>query len=184
MRVKDVIALAAANLGRDDLQSAVYDIAGEPEGDWAALLRCYNLVENEIALDYYPLKTEETFETEDGTVNFARFSYAPVCITSVADERGEAAFELFPARLRVKEGAGKRVTVRYTYSPAQKKWNDDSEYSGKISARLMSFGVASEFCLTGGLYQEAAMWDKKYRDALKAANIVRKKLAVRSRRWV
>lgn len=183
MRVKDVIALAAANLGREDLEAAAYDLAGEPEGETAALLRCYNLVENEIALDYYPLNEEETFAPEEGTVSYSRFSYAPVCVKAVTGERGEVKYELFPSYLRLKEPA-ETVTVRYTYSPAQKQWNDESSFAGKISARLMSFGVASEFCLTSGRYSEAATWEKKYREALQAANIVRRKLAIRSRRWV
>lgn len=184
MKVKDILALAAANLGRDDLEAAVFDLSGEPQGELAELLRCYNLVENEIALDYFPLRAEESFEPTDGAVLYAQFSYAPVGVTKVVGARGDVPFELLPACLRLTGAAEGRVTVRYTYSPAQKEWNDDSEFSGKISARLMSFGVAGEFCLSHGQYQEAAMWDKKYRDALKAANVLRKKLAIRSRRWV
>ena len=46
MTVKEVIALAAENLGREDLSAAVASAEGEPEGELKSLLRCYNLIEN------------------------------------------------------------------------------------------------------------------------------------------
>ncbi len=54
MKVKEVIALAAENLGREDLSSELETLDGAPEGELKSLLRCYNLVENEVALDYFP----------------------------------------------------------------------------------------------------------------------------------
>lgn len=186
MKVKDVLALAAANLGREDLEAAVRDHTGEPAGELASLLRCYNLVENEIALDYYPLKAEESFTPGgDGRISYSSFAYAPVSVTGVTGTCGPVRYETFPSYLKLPDAReGESVTVSYTYSPAQKEWEDDSAFSEKISARLLSFGVACEFCLSRGQFSEAAMWDNKYREALKAANIIRKKLAVRSRRWV
>lgn len=180
MKVKEVLALAASTLGRDDLCAAV-SCAREPEGDTAALLRCYNLVENEIALDYFPLKNEESFSSDRGEIAYTQFAYAPVAVCSVKRDGASVPFEQFPAYLKTVQG---KVNVTYSYTPAQRGLEDESSFSDKISARLLSLGVATEFCLSRGQYSEAAMWEKKYRDALRAANIVRRKLAVRSRRWV
>ena len=76
MLVKEIAALAAANMGRDDLIAAIRSLAGEPTGELDSLLRCYNLVENEIALDYFPLRKEEAFAVTDGKIAYAQFSFA------------------------------------------------------------------------------------------------------------
>lgn len=187
MEVKCVLSLAAANLGREDLVAAVNDCAGEPFGEVASLLRCYNLVENEVALDYFPLKREERVCVRGGVVPFSRLSLSPVQIISVKDELNTPlSFELRPARILIPDAPGgeKRVNVLYTYSPKAKRFRERSEFGGKISARLLSYGVACEFCLTNGQFAEAAVWEKRFRDALRAANVLRRPLSVRSRRWV
>lgn len=182
MKVRDVMALAAANLGREDLVALVNGCGGEAE-ELSALLRCYNLIENEVALDYFPLQGQDDVGIIDGTVSYASLSHAPVTILSVTAGGRALAFEALPAQLCVASPRCGRATVRYTYSPAEKEIGDDCEFSAKISARLLSFGIACEFCLSRGQFSEAATWEKKYRDALLAANICRKRLSVRSRRW-
>lgn len=187
MKVRNVISLAAANLGRKDLVASVEDCAAEPFGELASLLRCYNLVENEVALDYFPLETEETFAVADigqgGILPFKAFAYAPVEVLSVKGESGlPLSHKSRPTGLIMPQNAT-RVHILYTYSPKEKEWGDDAEVSPQVSERLLSFGVCCEYCLTNGQYAEAAAWEKKYREALRAANTGHKKLAVRSRRW-
>ena len=185
MTVKSILSLAAANLGRGDLVAAVNDCAQEPCGEVASLLRCYNLVENEIALDYFPLKTEESILSGGGVVPYARLQHAPVTILSVTGENGIAQdFEVRPAQIVLMGDQNRQINIVYTYSPAEKRFTDDCELGGNISARLLSFGVACEFCLSNGQFAEAATWEKKYREALRAANSRRRPLSVRSRRWV
>ncbi len=188
MKVRNVISLAAANLGREDLVARVEDCAAEPFGELASLLRCYNLVENEVALDYFPLKTEENFAAEQfasaGVLPYREFSFAPVEILSVKGESGlPLSYTGSPAELLFPKNA-RRLHISYTYSPKEKEWGDDVEVSAQVSARLLSYGVCCEFCLANGQYGEAATWEKKFRDALRAANVRHKKLTVRSRRWI
>ena len=183
VKVKEIAALAAANLGREDLQRQAETLAGKPEGELASLLRCYNLVENEIALDYYPLKREESFLPVSGRIAYTRFSRAPVRIISAKDRDGKPlSFTVYADGLELSPPAA-QAAVTYAYAPAEKAWEDDSEFSGIISARLLSFGVACEFCLSRGQVSEAALWEKRYRDALRAAGYPRGGLRVRSRRW-
>ena len=86
---------------------------------------------------------------------------------------------LFLPRLK----AGKAV-VRYCYSPARKAIGDEGEFGGRVTARLLSFGVAREFCLSRGMFEEAKLWDGRYQDAVRAAALPRRALAMRARRWV
>lgn len=181
MQVKDIVKRAAKNLGREDLFD-VLDADGTA-GEAGALIDCYNLVENEIALEYLPLKAEETFTPAEGGVVYTRFSHAPINVIKVLDERGTRVdFTLFPALLRLPEGVG-TVRVQYAYAPAKKGLSDESEFTEKISERLLSYGVASEFCLMRGQYSEAAVWERKYREALRAACSSSGTLRIRARRW-
>ena len=60
---------------------------------------------------------------------------------------------------------------------------DDSDFSGGVSARLMSYGVASEYSLAVGAFEEAALWDKKYKDAISMLYKRGKGGRMPSRRW-
>ncbi|MGN1077385.1 MAG: hypothetical protein ACI4ST_02620, partial [Candidatus Gallimonas sp.] len=75
------------------------------------------------------------------------------------------------------------LDIEYCYEPEAKFLPGDCEFKKGISARLMSFGVACEYCLSQGKYDEAAVWEEKFRDALRAAGLLRRTLAMRSRRW-
>lgn len=184
MTVKEVVRLAAEMLGRQDLSETIDALEDEPEGEVKLLVRCFQLVENEVALDYFPLKKEEPFAPAEHKVNYTRFSSAPVDVLKVTDGNGKAAeFQIRPTHVYL-PGEYDVVSVTYSYAPAQKTIEDTSDFSGKISARLLAYGVASEFSLACARYQEAAMWEKRFRDALKYANLCRRKLSMRSRRWV
>jgi hypothetical protein len=182
MTVKEVVKLAAEALDREDL-SAEADAAGDLSGELKSLVRCYNLVENEIALDHLPLRSEEILYARADEIPYTDFSRAPVRVLRVRDGAGrDLSFQTFPDRLKLRDPCA-QAAVTYSYAPPQKGLGDRSEFSGRVSARMMSLGVACEFCLTNGRYQEAALWEKRFHDALRAASVLRRKLCIRSRRW-
>lgn len=191
MLIRDVLILAAESLGRTDLSASIrsaYSAAVSsgtvPAGETAVLLRCYRLVENEVALDHLPLKAEERMTPSEGYLAFTDFSYPPVDVIEVCDPSGRnTEFEVFPARLRLKEPTGS-VVVKYTYAPEEPTIDGETAFSDKVSARLLAFGVVREYLLSAGRYAEAAVWDTKYIEALRAAGLSRRKLCVRARRWV
>ncbi len=182
MKVRDMVKRAAECLGREDLICAADDVADAPAGELAALMRCYNLVENEIALDYFPLRREEAFAPNGDRVLFSAFSEAPVRIHRVTAAGVPVRYVCDDEGITLSRPHDE-VRVLYSYSPAEKGWEDDIALHGRISPRLIAFGMAAEFCTACGMYSEAAMWDKKYRDALLSANVVRRRLAMRPRRW-
>ncbi len=186
MLIKDVLVLAAEELGRADLAAAAeeaYAQAAELSGEAATLLRCYHLAENEVALDHFPLKETETFLPADGAVLFTRFSRAPADVLDVRTAGGaRVAFKVYPARLVLPAGTGE-VRVTYSYIPARQGVTGESAFGGKISARLLAYGTASQFLLAGGRFEEAALFDEKFRAAVRAAGLARRKLWVRARRW-
>ena len=183
MTVKEIIIAAAAELGfGDEVRAYIDGTADEGKTKTENLLRCFNLVENEVALDYLPLYAEEELETETGAVEYETLERPVVQVLAVEDEWGNSVkFKLFPKYLKTQAG---KIKLRYTYMPAEKGLDEDSDFTLQASVRLFSYGVAAEYALANGLFEEAAVWDKKYKDAIAAAYRLRSAKKIRSRRWV
>ena len=181
MTVKEVVLMAAEEL-RISTEVAEYfsgtSTVGQAKAD--LLLTCYNLVENELALDYFSLSKEETL-VSTGQVAFSKLKNAPLQILKVTDIYGQdLEYALYANYIDVQMGA---VKITYIYAPNAKKIGENSEFSANVSARLMSFGIASEYCMATGAFEEAALWDKKYKDAIAAINQSTKGGRMTSRRW-
>ncbi len=178
MTVREVLLLSASFLDDKELAAALSgsSVTGEAE----TLLNCFNVIENEIALDDYPLKMTETLSFENGLLPYPKFAKTPIDVLSVKSGDVRVHFTLTPAGVRCDCAEGE---VTYTYAPTAKTISGTSEHGGKISARLMALGVASEYCFVKGRTDEGKIWGVKYREALKSAGILRHPLCVRSRRW-
>ena len=181
--VKDAIVLTAELL---EIQERVNDsINGSNsigDGDVENLLRCFNLIENELALDYLPLYQEEEIDTKTGAVYFSELRSSPVRIMRVEDEWGNSCpFKLFPDYLKTQAG---KIVVRYSYLPKEKTINEQSDFVLQVSTRLFAYGMASEYTLSCGRFEEAVIWDKKYKDAISATYKSNPSRKIKARRWV
>lgn len=190
MTVKEVITLAAGCLSREDLIPAFDknegELSKEEKLELDSLIRCFNFVENEVALDYCALKKEEVVEVTENKIFYTEFSSAPFNIRKVICGGDLARFSAYPAYILLSDGWQGSALVVYDYIPSTKtSLNEESEFGDRgISARLLAYGVAAQYCIVNGETGHAATWDKKFRDALRAKNMLRRTLSVRSRRWV
>ena len=182
MTVKEIILAAAGELGLTEKVQAYLDGASENgKAETEKLLHCFNLVENELALDYLPLYAEEEIETLSGAVYYSEFSKRVVRILRVIGESGNAvSFKLFPEFLKTQGG---KIIVAYTYAPSEKGLDGESDYILQASVRLFAYGIAAEYSLAIGAFDDAAVWDKKYKDAIAAAYRSRPSRKMRARRW-
>ena len=73
MLVKECMELAAVRLGVEDSLQAYYDNCNtlEDAKKVELMLTCFNIVENELALDYFPLLAEDTLTSEGGVIEFS-----------------------------------------------------------------------------------------------------------------
>lgn len=183
--VKEAIKLTAELLEMQEGVDAYFaDAEANPQGkaETENLLRCFNLVENELALDYFPLTTEACVETQTGAVYFDELPLAPVRITKVCDAWGnECAYKLFPDYIKTQAG---KITVQYSYLPTNKGLDESTDFSLFVSARLFAYGMASEYALSCGRFEEASVWDKKYKDAICAVYRAKPCKKISARRWV
>ena len=182
MTVKEILLASAGLLGKGDEVKAYLDGTSlDAQADVENLLRCFQLVENELALDYLPLHAEEEIQTQTGAIFFDEFTRAPVRILRVCDEGGKSCtFKLFPEYVKTQSG---KVKVTYTYAPNEKTLDGESDYKAQASVRLFAYGIAAEYALASGMFEDASVWDKKYKDAIEAAYRSTPSRVMRSRRW-
>ncbi|MBQ7770475.1 MAG: hypothetical protein IJ373_04740 [Clostridia bacterium] len=184
MTVKECMQLAAAHLGMEETVETYFNGTGTVDDNKKCelLLTCYNIVENELALDYFPLIAEDTIDSEGGVINFTSLKKDAVRITKVTDEwENSVPFQIFPSYLKTQPG---KVLVRYTYAPVKKTSTSASDFSSHVSARLISYGIAAEYTMATGFFEDASVWDKKYKESIRAAYRLQKCERIRSRRWV
>ena len=183
MTVKECVRLAAVNLGIAEEVNAFLNGENSQSGQKKTelLLSCFNTVENELALDYLPLIAEDTVSSDTGVVQYGALENSVVRVIAVFDQWGEAVkFNLFPAYLKTQPG---QVKIRYAYTPVKKDIDGVSDYETRVSARLVAYGMAEEYALTTGLFEEGAVWNRKYKEAIEAAYATQPCARIRSRRW-
>lgn len=183
MEVSKILYAAAKMLGINaEVQSYFEDDICDCEREALALLQCYNLVETELALDYFPLKAEDTLLAFTGQLDFDTFTHAPVRILGLKDDEGkDVEYELFPTYLKTKEGV---LTVTYTYTPNEKGVDDVCECGSSASEPMFLYGTLAHYALTQGMYEEAVAWEKKYKKAIEDAFSMQTCKRLKSRRWV
>ena len=183
MTVKECILAAAAKVGvLDEVQKYFNGIDSTGENTASVLRQCFNLVQNELALDYLPIIREDETYTQTGVIPFSLLSKEPVKILDVTDGKGESVeYTMFPEYVKSQPG---KLKIVYTYVPDDKDFEQVAEASQQASTRLFAYGMAAEYCLANGLFEEANIWDKKYRDSIRAAYRLKSCKVIQSRRWV
>lgn len=124
----------------------------EVNGTKEDLLACFNVVENELALDYLPLYA--THVCNSNIVNYAEFEYNPVRIVGC-----NCKFKIYPTHIEAKETI---TNIQYAYTPNNKELYDECSYS-KDFLKCLAYGTISEYLTTQGFYEEAVLWNKKYK---------------------
>ena len=186
MLVSDVIKTAFEFMGREDAAAAIADGTYAQDGELSRMaecaLHCYNAVEDELARGFFPLVKEEELTAEGGRIYYSSFAGTPVKILAVISDKGQVGCRICPKYIEVKDGT---YTVRYTCCPAKKQLDSPSDYSGyPVGERLMAYGVAAEFCLIYGNFEESECWENRYRDEIERLRPHEHPRDIRARRWV
>ena len=183
MTVKEIIYLAATELGiKTEVESHIEKNATNGAKNAQLLLHCYNTVERELGLDYFPLNATESLYTSTGKIMFFSFSKAVTQIVKIQKENGEEqACEMFAGYLLTDPGT---LHIFYRYAPEEKGFSDSSDVNVVVSKNMLTYGVVAAFALASGRYQEWEIWDQKYKESIKAAYQMQSANRMQSRRWV
>ena len=187
MTVKDIIKTVALLLNRKDILE--YLNSGATENylkvleDVNALVDCYNIVSEEIASTYYKFKAVETLSPQNGVVKCSEFTNNPLAIISVKGLNEKTiSYKILPSEILTDE---KTVVVEYYYVPSKKTLDDISDFTAtSIKNRILAYGVATEFLLIDGAFEESSVWHEKFINSLKVVLINDKRKRIKGRIWL
>jgi hypothetical protein len=120
MEIVNIIKNACVFLQKDELEE-VTELGGTgsstatQQKELNLLLRCLNLVYNEIASDYVPLINTETITSTNGEVLFSSLSKKILDIKRIEDKYGlRVNYKLYPDRILTIDG---EIKITYAYEP-------------------------------------------------------------------
>ena len=143
-----------------------------------------NLVINELACTYFPMVIEEQVSFSNGKAFYKDFSKKVVKILGVNDQYGCSLEFIDKAEyLYIPSTINQTLTVKYQYSPDNYTIMDVVGYSERaISARLIAYGVASEYYIIQSDFEQAVMYHKRYLDEISLLTLP-KNSKIKQRSW-
>lgn len=186
MNVKDVVKYSATFLGRESVIKYLNGENTDADDNVLATVdtftRCVNLVVNELAASYLPMTKKRIFKTDNGRIYYKDFSETVLEIIGVYDDcENEIPFTQSAEYV---ETVYSEYAVEYAYLPPNYGLTDEIGYKENVvSARIIAYGVAAEFCITERAFDESVMWRKRFTDALSKI-IPLKNKRLRARRFI
>lgn len=187
MKVKDILLLTATILNRKDLVSFynlnVSDDYLKSQEDSDILLSSYNILMEEIASETLKLTHLEKLQVDNGVLSYSKFKYNPISIISVKNnENQDVNCKILPTEIKLNEN---EVFCEYSYIPSLKGLEDDCEIVGTfIPKTTVAYGIATEFCLIKGMFEEAGVWHQKYVNGLNRLIKPKKCKKLKVRKWL
>ena len=184
MKVKDIITLASDFCHEDELASSLRAEGGTLSTDGQAkadsLVRCFNLVYEEVSSSYLPIVKIEKVQTSDGKVMFSSLSQKVVDVIEVRNGHGrKIKFRKFDSYIFA---LADTVEVYYKTLPATLALT--GEFSSLLPERVFAYGVAREYFYLTGMDDEAEIYDNRFKDSLLVLLGKNKEVVMPARGWI
>lgn len=183
MKVGKILSLAATLAFKDQLSKDFIscDVDYDDE-DVKKLFLAYNLVIGELTEEIQPLYDEVDLYSPDKKFPYSAF---PKKVKQIIRAESNGKEIPFKQRLTFVE-TGEQVTrFLYDYAPiSASSANDDCCYDEKVfSERVLAKGVASEYLITIGMFEEAVVIRKAFEDAVTKFVLKKKREKLKKRTW-
>lgn len=187
MKVLNIIKLVCDFVGERELFGklssstlSLEELSEKEQQKIDRMLRCFNLVNQEIASEYAPLLQKE--EVCGSIINFSTLSKKVISVFEVKNRFGfSLSFRQFQNHIEVK---GNAKTVLYSYFPDELLLKDEFEGSAAISERVYAYGTASEYLLLEGVGEDAQIWENRYKESLFVLTRKKGEHILPRRRWL
>ncbi len=182
MQLKEAIRICLTYLGDEDA-SVNAQTAQHPK--LKLLVKCANLVIQEIAAEYAPLLEEERVDVDDGKIFLENLLHKSAQIRKVvdADSGLESNFYLTPTHCAVANKDMRRADVLYSYAPLEVDIEEECPISPTVGAKTLALGICAEYSMICGMYEQSVMYSDRFKEDMRTA--VRKKgnVKIKPRRW-
>ena len=183
MLVKDIIKLACNFTENDEIANAIKNNTTLTENQEVVvdmLINCFNLVRNEIAVEYMPVLVRETLNATDFKIMISNFSNPILEIVSVKDAKGRnVKYKKFDDYIMV---FANEVDIIYKTMPSA--LTISQTFLSTIPERVYAYGVAREYYFNQTLFDDAEIWEERFKNSLQI--LTRKKCEIKmpNRRWI
>jgi len=188
MEVKSVLKQTITLLQKDELlETTVFDGTVTPstseQKDIDLLVFCLNNVLNMVATEYVPILEEKEIVTLSGSFLTSVIGSNLLEIKKIEDESGLSHnFKLVGNNVETDKGI---LTVTYSVLPEKIDITSTlSNLNGKISERILSYGTATEFLFVTSEFNEAAIWENRFKSSLETACRKTSEIKMPRRRWL
>ena len=171
MTIKDILKATCAMVGREDVLDYLNgntSTTGEDTLDTVNIMTALaNLVIGELAGTFIPMVKRESVVVSDRKVRYADLAERCLRVLAVYNANGEKVYyKHTPEYIVVDEST---VTIEYEYNPPNYDLNSEIGYREEdISTATLSYGLAAEFSISRGSFDEAVMWHERYVDSVSA----------------
>jgi len=181
MQVKDIIKLACTFTDNENLIAKIdaNTLTSDESLIVDCLVNCFNLVNNEIATEYIPCLKTQTFQTDSFKINFTSFTYSLNEIISVKDEKGRnIKYKVFDSYIMAMAN-----DVEITYSCHPSTLTLSQSFTTLIPERVYAYGIAREYYFIKTLFDDASVWENKFKDSLQVLTRKKGEIVMPSRSW-
>ncbi len=184
MTIREVFKDVAIVLHKDELYSILDNEADyEDNDDVKKLLYCYKMIISELNEEYVPLKYVQSLRVQNNRCEFRNLFFPVIEILSITYNGEEIDFESKSTYFSCNVPHNSYVQITYNYVPKIYGIYDEVLYSEvEIPTRILVFGIIREYMLLNGLYEEAVIYDERFRNTLEEFLNKKKKSGVMKRR--
>ena len=180
MNVKEVLKTACDFIGLEDIKNVIDDSSSMTEEQTAIvnkLLKCFNLVQEEISTEFLSLTHKEEISASD-RINFFSLTKKVLKILNIKRGNKNLPFKIFTDHV-VFNGSATEIT--YNYIPEEVGLNDDILYL--VPVRIYAYGVAREFFIFEGLTDKASMFENRFKNSINSLIKKDKNIVLPNRIW-
>ncbi len=189
MTTQQVLSLAAVFLNKQELLPLIEQTQQPADNietkHYELLLKSLNLCYQEISLDYLPLLFKEQLLIQNNKIYIEDLQKQPkdIYVISSLDQSKTYKFKVYDNYIDTNVNGN--VNITYSYVPDELTITSQvNNFAGRISLKCLAMGTVAEFCYILGLYEDAALWEHRYKSLLKIETRKKAELKLPSRRWL
>lgn len=188
MTTKQVLLLTATFLGKEELLSCPYftgeeqEISADDKKELELLNRCLNLIVGEIATEYIPIYKTKIVCFKNNELPLNEVDDNIYQIAKIEDEYGQSVkFKIFDDKIRAN---AENVTITYTAFAEKCDLDGKVEtFNGRMPDRVLAYGTAMEYSFISSLYDDATIWESRYKNSLLVISQKKHNIVMPKRRW-
>lgn len=185
MNVLNILKLTCAYLGFFDDFKTFFELTPETlppekERELEILLLSVDNVQNRL-LNSFPQITKENVEAQDNKIMLNSLTKTAKKVLSVKENGNNIKFKIYDNFILTNKNG--TFEVEYSYLLPKVLTKTDEIALNFLPERTFALGVASEYCFISGLFDDAVIWEEKFKSVLKKESEAVRTFIMPKRKW-